>query len=177
MSDSPASQPRTYVPRYSKSKVLVAVFGFAIAAAGVLQLREPVTAIACGRSAIAEVTAIVEERPGAASVVHRAPRAFEEDGMRRIVYAYEISLPDRNGPSVLNLKNRLRPVFEVGDGIRVAWVEGSPHVFAVWDARTWVPGGLLAAVGSTVFVAFLMLFLKSKKPIELPGDIPADAKM
>lgn len=173
MSAATSPMKRVYVPGYARAKAALAVIGFGVALAGTVELAGPLRAVLAGRTAIGEIAAIVTERPGFPTEFQRIPRRFEEDQERRITYGYQVLAEEGTEPLLLNVKNRVAPVYEVGAGLRIAWSERAEIAYAVWNLATWAPGAFLLFAGLVFGGAFAHLFLRCRQPIPLPEDTPA----
>jgi len=174
MSDTEKTPERCYVPGYTWTKTFMAIVGAVIAFGGVAQMWEPVRAVIVGSNDAAEVSAIIVEQAGSSAERHTAPRIYEEDPRRRLVYGYEVRMPSRREAVMLSSKNRVRPAYEIGAAVRVAWLGDTPYVFPVWDLRTWAPGMFLLVSGGVFCGAFVHLAVRSRRPIPVPSDVPAD---
>jgi hypothetical protein len=170
---------RTYTPGYTAAKVVLIGAGLLVAALGGAQLAAPLHATFAGTRVSAEVVRVVKTKPGLPDEIYTTPQAIPADTNRSARFRAYVELPAAGGtPQVaeLGVGRQLRPSYVVGDTVVVAFHGAQPAlVHVVYDLATWTAGGFLLLGGLVFAGAFAHLALRSRRPIAVPDDIPADA--
>ena len=171
---------RYYVPGHAGTKALMTALGLAISALGLFELSGPFCAWTSGGRTVGEIVKVVRTAPGETDRVFNTPGTVERDRNPRAVFWHYIEFQTADGANhvaKLTSASSSRPIYSVGEQIRIAPVPGSPDLAVpLYDLRTWVFGGVFTGLGLFVSAIFGVLLRRCRDPIPVPPDTPHEAK-
>jgi hypothetical protein len=169
-----------FIPGMVGLKVLASLVGLAITLIGVAWLWHPVALLLTGRSAEAQVVAVLQEFPGQEPIAIQSRKELRKinDQNRTAIFKYRLRFALESGATheaLLNYGQVVRPLYSIGDRMRIVHAVDDPaDIIRPWDVRTWAFGVFLFLIGLVTTASQVFILWHARRPIVVDPIVDID---